>query len=248
MRPVTKVILVLCVVALAVGVIWFVATHKWTGAKTPAVAAKPQPKPSQPEKPAAQDASAKPAEKTAAPARGVVLRQLSDEEKARRAAAIADARVSDAEARRQAEAEAARRSLEEEKMKAERVAAERRKAEEDARKAAEAEARKHAEAEAARRTEPKPAATAHAEPARRRQNVEEEEETQTKKVGNKIIPVKAPAPKKAGEGERRRGKLTVTRALEGDDERTRSVAAYRRHLQRVNKGAQQAPAGPAGPR
>jgi len=41
MRPVTKVILVLCVVALAVGVIWFVATHKWTGAKTPAVAAKP---------------------------------------------------------------------------------------------------------------------------------------------------------------------------------------------------------------
>jgi len=41
MRPVTKVILVLCVVALAVGVIWFVATHKWTGAKPSVVAAKP---------------------------------------------------------------------------------------------------------------------------------------------------------------------------------------------------------------
>src|SRR5262249_34383611 len=30
--------------------------------------------------------------------------------------------------------------------------------------------------------------------------------------------------------------------------RTRSVASYRRHLQRVNKGAQAQPAGPAGPR
>src|SRR6202020_2984016 len=46
----------------------------------------------------------------------------------------------------------------------------------------------------------------------------------------------------------RRGKLTVTKALSDDDERTRSVAAFRRHLQRVNRaGQQQAPA-PAGPR
>ena len=214
----------------------------------PGAVAKPAPKPAQPEKPAAHTETAKPAEKTAPPARGVVLRQLSEEEKTRRAAAIADARVSDAEARRQAEAEAARRTLEEEKMKAERAAAERRKVEEDARKASEAEARRHAEAEAARRAEPKTAQPTPAEPARRRPVNEEEEETQTKKVGNKIIPVKAPAPKKAGEGERRRGKLTVTRALEGDDERTRSVAAYRRHLQRVNKGHQVQQAGPAGPR
>ncbi len=44
---------------------------------------------------------------------------------------------------------------------------------------------------------------------------------------------------------RRRGKLTVTRALSDDDERTRSLASYKRHLQRV-KGApvQAAPAGP----
>jgi len=190
--------------------------------------------------------AAKPAAKAAAPARGVVLRQLSDEEKARRAAAIADARVSDSEARRLAEAEAARRAAEEEQMKAERAAAEKRKIEEDARKAAEAEARKHAE-EAARRVEPKPAA-APVEAARRRPVQEEEEENTTKKIGNKIVPVKAPAPKKAGEGERRRGKLTVTRALSDDDERTRSVAAYRRHLQRVNKGHQVQQAGPAGPR
>lgn len=191
----------------------------------------------------AKSAAAKPA------ARGVVLRQLSDEEKARRAAALADAKVSDSEARRQADEEARRRAAEEEKLKAERFAAEKRKAEEDARKIVEAEVRRHAEAEAARRTTPTPAAVPAAEAGRRRPVNEEEEETATKKIGGKIVPVKAPTPKKVGEGERRKGKLTVTRALEGDDERTRSVAAYRRHLQRVNKAAHQTqPAGPAGPR
>jgi len=195
--------------------------------------------------PAAETAKA--AAKGQPPRGGVVLRQLSDEEKARRAAAIADARMSDAEARRHADEEARKRAQEDEKMKAERVAAEKRKAEEDARKATEAEVRRHAEAEAARRVEPKPA-LAGAEVPRRRPVQEEEEEGQTKKVGNKIIPVKPATPKKAGDGERRRGKLTVTRALEGDDERTRSVAAYRRHLQRVNKGHQAQVAGPAGPR
>jgi translation initiation factor IF-2 len=196
-------------------------------------------------KPAAE--AAKPAAPAAAP-RGVVLRQLSDEEKARRAAALADARVSDAEARRIAEEEARRRAVEEEKLKAERLAAEKRKAEEDARKATEELAKKRAEQEAAKRLDAKPAdGVAPAEPARRRLQNEEEEESAAKKVGGKLVPAKAPVPKKA-EGERRRGKLTVTRALEGDDERTRSVAAYRRHLQRVNKGHQAQPAGPAGPR
>ncbi len=179
--------------------------------------------------------------------RGVVLRQLSEEEKNRRATALADARVSDSEARKNAEEDARRRSAEEDKLKIERAAAEKRKAEEEARKLAEAEAKKHAEAEALRRADPAKAPAPGGEVARRRPAQEEEEETTTKKVGNKIIPVKAPAPKKPAEGERRRGKLTVTRALSDDDERTRSVAAYRRHLQRVNKGHQQQPAGPAGP-
>src|SRR6185312_3271036 len=187
------------------------------GAPAPAKPAAPQ-KSAPAEKPVAQAAEAKPAAKPA-PARGVVLRQLSEEEKARRAVAIADARVSDAEARRQAEAESARRAVEEEKMKAERAAAEKRKVEEEARKAVEAEARRHAEAEAARRVDPAKSVVGAPEAARRRPLQQEEEESTTKKVGNKIIPVKAPAPKKPGEGERRRGKLTVTRALSDDDER-----------------------------
>jgi len=212
-------------------------------------AAPPAPAAAKPAAKAAAKAEAKapapevktPEAKTAAPARGVVLRQLSDEEKARRAAALADAKVSDAEARKIAEAEGRRRAEEEEKLKAERAAAEKRKIEEDARKAADDLAKKRAEQEAARRLET-PAA---GEAPRRRMEAEEEEES--KKPGKPGAP-KAPAPKKTvGDGERRRGKLTVTRALAGDDERVRSVAAYKRHLQRVNK-VHQAPAGPAGPR
>ena len=211
-------------------------------------AAKAADKPAAPAAAAPQAPAVKPdvAKAAAAPARGVVLRQLSDEEKARRATALADARVSDTEARRLAEQEAERRAREEEQLKAERIAAEKRKVEEEARKAADELAKKRAEQEAARRLET-PSSVVPAEAPRRRLENEEEEEGGAKKVGGKLVPAKAPAPKKA-EGERRRGKLTVTRALSDDDERVRSVASYKRHLQRVNKGHQQQPAGPAGPR
>jgi len=213
-------------------------------------AAKAADKPAAPAAAAPQAPAAKPdvaKAPAAAPARGgVVLRQLSDEEKARRATALADARVSDTEARRLAEQDAERRAREEEQLKVERIAAEKRKVEEDARKAADELAKKRAEQEAARRLET-PSSVVPAEAPRRRLENEEEEEGGAKKVGGKLVPAKAPAPKKA-EGERRRGKLTVTRALSDDDERVRSVASYKRHLQRVNKGHQQQPAGPAGPR
>ncbi len=228
-----------------------VVVEKKRSATPPAAAAKPAAKTAEKPAdkaaaPAAAPAAAKPAQQT----RGVVLRQLSEEEKARRAAALADARVSDSEARRLAEQEAERKNREEEQLKAERAAAEKRKVEEDARKAADEAAKKRAEQEAARRLEvaAKATETAPAETTRRRLENEEEDEGGGKKGGpGKAGAPKTPAPKKA-EGERRRGKLTVTRALSDDDERVRSVASYRRHLQRVNKGHQQAPAGPAGPR
>ncbi len=192
-----------------------------------------------------------PAAPAAAPApRGVVLRQLTEEEKARRGAALADARVHEVEARKRAEDEARLRASEDERLKIERAAAERRKAEEDARKAAEAEARRHAEEEVARREKKEEPSTAGGVPsaaARARRPLEEEEEESTAKKGAKGATKPAAAPKKIGEDSRRRGKLTVTKALSGDDERMRSVASFRRHLQRV-KGVQAAPAGPAGPR
>jgi translation initiation factor IF-2 len=229
-----------------------VVEKKRSAAPPAAVAAKPvkaaQPAAEKPAAPAAKAPAPAAAPAAAAP-RGVVLRQLSDEEKARRAAAIAEARVSDTEARRNAEQEAERRTREEEQLKTERVAAEKRKLEEEARKAADDLAKKRAEQEAARRLETaKPGEVAPNEAPRRRLENEEEEESASKKIGGKLVPAnKPPAPKKA-EGERRRGKLTVTRALSDDDERVRSVASYKRHLQRVNKGHQQQPAGPAGPR
>ena len=222
--------------------------------RTAAVRRRPKPPPSRAaEKPAAAAAAAKrqaAAAKAAAPARGVVLRQLSDEEKARRAAALADARVSDSEARSIAEEEAERRAREEEQLKAERVAAEKRKVEEEARKAAD-EARQEA-----RRSRKPPAASKPPRPARRAApkrraaawRRKKKKRAATKKVGGKLGARQGARAQEGGEGERRRGKLTVTRALSDDDERMRSVAAYRRHLQRVNKGHQQQPAGPAGPR
>ena len=204
-------------------------------------------------KPAAQAKTAAPAAGTTAPARdagprsGVVLRQLTDEEKVARSRALAGARVEELEARKRAEEDAKHRAVEDDRLKRERVAAEKRKAEEDARKASEEVARKRAEDEASKRLDKKEPATATAEAPRRgrAQVADEEEESASKKAG-KTAP-KTPAVRK-NEGERRRGKLTVTRALSDDDERVRSVAAYRRHLQRVQRAGQQQPAAPAGPR
>jgi translation initiation factor IF-2 len=188
----------------------------------------------------------------AQPRAGVVLRQLTDEEKDARSRALADARVMEAEARKRADEDARQRATDEARLARERVAAERRKIEEDARKAAEETVRRHAEEEASRRLEKRDdgavkTESAPPEAARRARPVAEEEDEQAgaKKVG-KAAP-KAPAARK-GVDSRRRGKLTVTKALQADDERMRSVAAYRRHLQRLNRAGQQQPAGPAGPR
>jgi translation initiation factor IF-2 len=193
----------------------------------------------------------------ALPARaGVVLRQLTSEEKDARSRALADARLMEAEARKRADEEARHRAVEEDRLARERAAAEKRKAEEDARKTADEAVRRHAEEEASRRLDKKD--EVHAKPApatvppvagvikRARPVVEEEEEQASAKKTGKAAP-KAPVAARKGTDTRRRGKLTITKALQADDERMRSVAAYRRHLQRLNRG-QQVAAPPAGPR
>jgi translation initiation factor IF-2 len=207
------------------------------------------PSPDTPEAHSVQEAPA--AVRDTQPRAGVVLRQLTDEEKEARSRALADARVIEAEARKRADEEARQRAIDDARLARERVAAERRKTEEDARKAAEEVARRHAEEEASRRLERRDDGAVKtevvSEAARRARPVAEEEDEQSgaKKVG-KAAP-KAPAARK-GVDSRRRGKLTVTKALQADDERMRSVAAYRRHLQRLNRAGQQQPAAPAGPR
>src|SRR6185312_6328044 len=78
-----------------------------------------------PAKPAAKAAEVKPdtaapavqapVAREASPRPGVVLRQLTEEEKARRGAALADARVYEEEARKRADEEARHRAIEEER-------------------------------------------------------------------------------------------------------------------------------------
>src|SRR5262249_42989414 len=154
--------------------------------------------------------------------------------------------------------EARRRAIEEDRVRREREAAEKRKAEEEARKHAEEEAKRRAELEAARRMKEKeaeagaPAAAAAAAPAtpaavpgqRARELTEEDEESSAKK--GKGTPAKTPTARKATPGGRRSGKLTITRALSDDDDRMRSVASFRRQLNRAHR-QQQVPA-QAGPR
>ncbi|MBO0750930.1 MAG: translation initiation factor IF-2 [Bradyrhizobiaceae bacterium] len=82
---------------------------------------------------------------------GVVLRQLTEEERNARAQALAEAKVSEVEERRQAEEAARQRAAREAAERAERDAAEGRKRDEEERRRQEEEARRKAETEAKKR-------------------------------------------------------------------------------------------------
>ncbi len=189
---------------------------------------------------------------------GVVLQKLSEDERAARANALADARVREVEERRVAEAEAARRNTKEYIEQQERDAAEaRRKAEEDrhrleeeAKRKAEAEAKKRfgeAEAAAAGKTAAKPATTTlsrpGAAPARTpgvaADGTDEDEAPRVirRGPGGAARPVIAPKPTAKPAPQKQRGRLTLVTALSADDVRERSIASFRRRTQRL-KGHQ----------
>jgi translation initiation factor IF-2 len=161
---------------------------------------------------------------------GVVLRTLTDEERDARAHALAEARVREAEERHQAEIESKRRTDEGERLTRERADAERRQAEEEARKQSEEQARRRGEDEARRRLgeEVAPAprsetteATTGLRPALRPKRLETPKPTRTKA---------APG------GQRQRGRLTVTNALEASEsERERSLASVRRKREKQQR-------------
>jgi translation initiation factor IF-2 len=192
---------------------------------------------------------------TARPAGGG--RTLTAEEHATRVRVLQDARKADEETRRRAAlAEADRRRQEEERAAEEaRLRAEeeaRRKVEdEEARRQAEAEARQRVVEEEARRKEEearrevaeragkaaaaKVAALAAAgKMATPAAAVEEEEEAPVAARPGRRPDLKRPAaPVRRADDQRRRGKLTVTRALDEDaGERTRSLASVRRARER----------------
>ncbi|HEY1888400.1 MAG TPA: translation initiation factor IF-2 [Roseiarcus sp.] len=211
----------------------------------------------------ARPAPAAPAKPTAPPPpkTGVVLPTLTAEQREARARALNDARAHEEEDRRRQEAEAGVRREREARERVEREAAEARKREEELRRAHEANFRRQSEDEARRRLsggEPAPSpsiprvapaapgaalpgALARA-PAAAPGGEEEERRVIRRPAlalppGQKVV-VPTPRPPRSGE-QRNRGRLTVTSATSGEEERTRSVASFRRRTQRLKgHGAQ----------
>ena len=192
---------------------------------------------------AATSASATPAPATPAPSlkpSGVVLRALSDEELNRRAHALDDARLREAEERRVAEEEARRRADRESRERNEREASETRKREEEERRRHEEETKRKAEQEAKKRfgeeeAKAKPGST-QALRAQAALEAEDDEPPRTARRPGAARPAAAPKPSRPG-AEKRRGRLTLVTALSQDEVRERSVASFRRRVQRL-KGHQ----------
>ncbi len=227
---------------------------------TAAPAAAPPPVAPGPAKPvltaAGRPAPVAPAKPTAPPPpkTGVVLPTLSAEQREARARALNDARVHEEEDRRRQEGEAGIRREREARDRIEREAAEARKREEELRRAQEANFKRQSEDEARRRLsggEPAPspsiprvapaapsvAARATAAPGAAPGGQEEGVPRVIRRPalalppGQKVV-VPTPRPTRTGE-QRNRGRLTVASATSGEDERTRSVASFRRRTQRL---------------
>ncbi|HET7849682.1 MAG TPA: translation initiation factor IF-2, partial [Pseudolabrys sp.] len=168
---------------------------------------------------------------------GVVLRTLTEEERAARAHALADSRVREAEERRIAEEEARRRASREVSERSEREAAEARKREEEERRKHEEETKRKAGEVAKKRfgedeTQRKPAGRLTLE-------AEEDEAPRARRPGARAPAAPRPAPR--GGAEKQRGRLTVINALNADDVRERSVASFRRRTQRLKGNASAEP-------
>jgi len=235
-----------------------------TAPPSPAQGAAPASKPGvslAPGKGAPARSSAPPPPKT-----GVVLPTLTAEQRDARARALLDARAREEEDRRRQEAEAEVRRERETRERAEREAAEARKREEETRRAQEASLKRQAEEEARRRLageppappsasvaprrppQPQPqqpaasAAAPAAPPAAPRATTEEAPRVVKRPALGPILPQKVmlPTPRPTrGAEQRNRGRLTVATATSAEEERTRSVASFRRRTQRLKGGGMQ---------
>ncbi len=212
------------------------------------VAAPPPPAPPAPK----ARPQAAPAQHPHRAASGVILRSLTEEEREARSRALSGAREREVEDRKRAEAEAKIREEREGREREERAAAEARKQEEEARRAHEAEAKRRSETEAKRRLaggEPAPAPSGAAvrrppvgvpltpashSPAPIVASLADEEEA-PHVIRRPGLPIKVAIPRPArGAEPKSRGRLTVANVTgEQAEERTRSVAAFRRRVQRL---------------
>ncbi|MFO1117503.1 MAG: translation initiation factor IF-2 [Beijerinckiaceae bacterium] len=213
-------------------------------AKAPAAAPVLAPVAAPPAAAPAPAAAPKPA--PAKPPSGVVLRTLTDDERQARDRALADARVREEEDRRRAEADAKLRAERDAREASEREAAAERKRAEEERHTKEAEARRKSEVEARRRLnpdgtpaapEPAPAAAAPATP----RPAQPAAPGALQPLRRPILAPKlaVPATRPARGAEKNRGRLTVSSATSEEEERTRSVASFKRRVQRLTRGVQQ---------
>ncbi len=168
-------------------------------------------------------ATPKPAGKT-----GMVLNELSSDEMEARRRALEGAKVREVEERERAARYARRRAEEDERRAREREESARRQAEEEARVAAEAEARRRAEEEARKRS-PETEIVAEDESGRGRQA-----------PGKRGAPSRPDSGRPRGGG-RRQGKLTLNRALSGEESRGRSLSSMRRRQEKFKRTQNQEP-------
>jgi translation initiation factor IF-2 len=154
---------------------------------------------------------------------GVVLKQLSEEEKGARAKALADARVREAEERELAKEDAAKEAALAEQRAKEAAEEEARRQEDEAKKTAEAQLEATAKPKAK-------AAPKSSESPRRPMEPEKEQPRRQADARHK----KGTAAPRRGEERRVRGRLTITNALD-EEQRQRSLASLKRHRERQKK-------------
>ena len=194
-----------------------------SGAITPAKRASPA-------TPAAQAAPAAASAPAVAPKpSGVVLRTLTEEERSARARALGESRLREAEERKIAEEEALLRKSRETTERSERDAAEARKADEEKRRKHDLETKLKAEQEAKKRFGEEPSRAVTGRPAL---EPDEEEAPRTRRGPGSARPAAAPKPAR-GAVQKNRGRLTLVTALSADEVRERSVASFRRRVQRL---------------
>ena len=175
----------------------------------------------------------------AKPVGGMVLRSLTEEEQKARVHALNDARLREAEQRKIAEEEAFVRTLRDAAERTEREAAEARKADEERRRKHDLEAKVKAEQEAKKRFGEDAVLTARPS-ARPALEPDEEDVPRARRGPGTARPAPAPKPTRSGV-QKNRGRLTLVTALSADEERERSVAAFRRRVQRLKGHAADEP-------
>src|SRR5262249_29145237 len=174
---------------------------------------------------------------------GRALPRLPEAEQEARINALNDARLREAEQRKIREEEEFFRKSREEAERVEREESEKRRAEEEKRRKHDLETKLKAEQEAKKRFGEESAAATARTPAGARPALEPDEEEAPRPrrgAGGAARPAPAPRPPRSG-AQKNRGRLTLVTALSADEERERSIAAFRRRTQRLKGHASDEP-------